>query len=124
MEVNSSNITPQIPQQLQQPIQQQVTERHAFEEELTSREQSQHSVETTPAPDENQRATSDYTNLIREARAQQTTTHSVQTADATNDSAQIQDVQHIAIMAYQNNQESYETLTSSGELLPRIDAIV
>ena len=124
MAINSSNITPQIPQQLQQPQQQQVTDRHAFGEELTSREQSQHSVETTPAPDENQRATSDYTNLIREARAQQTTTHSVQTADATNEGGQTPDLQHIAITAYQNNQESYEAPTSSGQLLPRIDAIV
>lgn len=122
MEVNSANIT-QVQQSQPQPQQQQVVERRAFEEDL-AQQQAQQSVETTPTPDENQNATTDYTSLIREARTVQATSQSVETSTATNEDGQSQDVQHIAVAAYQENRENYEAPTSSGELLPRIDAII
>ena len=123
MEVNSSNIT-QVQQSQPQPQQQQVVERGTFENDLASQQQAQQTVETTPTPDEGQNASTDYTSLIREARAVQATSQSIETPTATNEDGQGQDVQHIAVAAYQENRESYEATTSSGELLPRVDAIV
>lgn len=123
MEVNSSNVT-QVQSSQPQPQQQQVVERSTFENDLASQQQAQQSVETTPTPDEGQNASTDYTSLIREARAVQATSQSVETPTATNEGEQSQDVQHIAVAAYQENRENYEAPTSSGELLPRVDAII
>lgn len=122
MEVNSSNVTQVQPSQ-PQPQQQQVNDRRAFEDDLASQQQAQQSAETTPAPDANQNATTDYTSLIREARAVQATPQ-IQAPTATSESSQNPDVQHIAVAAYQSNRETYEAPTPSGELLPRLDAIV
>lgn len=123
MEVNSSNVT-QVQPSSPQPQQQQVNGRRAFEDDLASQQQAQQSAETSPAPDNSQNATTDYTSLIREARAVQATPQTVQAPTATNESSQSPDVQHVAVAAYQSNRETYEAPSSSGELLPRLDAIV
>jgi hypothetical protein len=118
MEINSSNVA-QV-QQSQQPQQQQAVEQRAFEEDLAAQQLARQSVEATIAPE--QSTTSDYTNLVRDARAQQVT---IQTpAAATSEGSQPPDAQQVAVTVYQNNQESYEAPTSSGQLLPRVDAIV
>ena len=124
MEVSSSNIG-QVQQLPPQPQQQRVVDRRAFEEDLGSQGQAQQAVEESRVTEESQSATADYTSLIREARAQQAP--SVQTPAATNENgarSEAQDIQHVAIAAYQDNQESFERPTSSGELQPRVDAII
>lgn len=121
MEVNSSSIN-QIQQSQPQPHQQQVEQQRAFEEDFAAQQQARQTVEETPAsaPDENQNTTTDYTNLIREARAQQATV-STQSPAASDEDPQ---AQNAAVTEYQNNQETFEAPTSSGELQPRVDALI
>jgi len=118
VEIDSSSIS----QVQQAQPQQQVADQRAFEQDLASQEQARQSVEPTSAAVESQNATSDYTNLIREARIQQAQV--VQASATTNEIGQAEDAQSVAITAYQDNQENYEAPTSSGQLLPRVDAIV
>ena len=123
MEINSANIS-QVQQTLVQPQQQAAADPRVFEADLSAQEQAQESIETTPDRDDAQSTTADYGSLIKEARVQQATTTQFAQPSATNTANQTQDMQHTAIAAYQSNQESYESPTTSGQLLPRIDAVV